>query len=79
MIERSKDLTLAAKPLDHVAFGDRLTDDLEGDLLFKFAVGAFREVNGAHAAESDLADNSVISKPTARSRLRTVRKYLLSR
>ena len=34
-------------------------DELDGDLLFKFSVGSFAEINRAHSAAPDFADDAI--------------------
>jgi hypothetical protein len=59
MIERCQDLALAAKPLQDftaVLFG---VNDFDGHLLAICAIGALRQVDGAHASAPDLPDQFV--------------------
>ena len=62
MLERSQDRALLLEALDHFAPGRFGSDDFDGDLLFEEAVRAAREVDSAHAAPSDFAQDFIISE-----------------
>ena len=59
VVQRGKDLALGAEARQHVLGVHATLDDLERDPLLVLAVGALGEVDGAHPAPAELADQPV--------------------
>ena len=53
VVEGGEDLALLAEALEESFGGKGQVDDLDGDLFFVLAVGAVREIDGAHAAAAE--------------------------
>jgi hypothetical protein len=62
MIERCKDLAFLAKPLQYFAVFLFGVNDFDGHLLAIRAIGALRQIDGAHAAAPDLPDQLVATQ-----------------
>src|ERR1700722_14461992 len=50
MLQSCKNLPLLAKSLAEDVSSERQVNQLDGDLLLEVAIGAMRQVNGAHSA-----------------------------
>src|SRR3954468_2115828 len=59
MIERCQNLALATKPLQDFTVFLFVVNDFDGHLFAICAIGALRQVDGAHASASDLPDQFV--------------------
>src|SRR5579863_6340763 len=59
MFELGQDLTLAAKALVGIGVAAGTGDQLDGDALAIFAVGAVGEIDDAHASASNLVEDRV--------------------
>src|SRR5687767_13730427 len=59
MIERGEYLSLVSEATEYEIGVHPTLDQLDGDLPAKLAVGALGQVDGAHAATSDFANDSI--------------------
>jgi len=69
VLKRGKDALLAAQALDDGGGVHAALDDLDGDALLEFAVGARGEVDDGHAAAPDLALQTIWPEHAAGRRL----------
>src|ERR1700730_7187572 len=65
VIQRGEDLAFASKMFFEFPIGETQPNDLQGNLLLKFAVGALGQEYSAHAAAPDFPQDAVGTKAFA--------------
>jgi hypothetical protein len=59
VIERGQNLSLKFKSRVHTGCKCTAMNDFNGDLLFEFGIGSFRQVNLSHTAGTQSAQKSI--------------------